>query len=71
MITIVYTIRPEERTDEIEWLREQKIFPAIEESWDWKTMKPLLKVGVIVSSAAALSIKLRHKLELQVDYHPR
>ncbi len=71
MITLIYTIEPEEKANELEWLREQKIFPAIEEAYDWVKNKPILKVGMIVSPEAALSVKLRHKTQFQQEYRQR
>jgi len=71
MITIIYAVAPEERAAEVEWLKEQKIFPAITDGYDWKQNKPVVKFGVIVAPDAALAIKLRHKLDLQRDYKQR
>lgn len=71
MITLIYTVDVEKRNEELEWLRDIKVFPAMEEAWDWRTNKPVIKVGVIVSPESALTIKLRHKLEMQVDYKQR
>lgn len=71
MHKIVYHIKPEEKEGELEWLREQMIFPAVEDFYDWKTQKLLVRVGIIVGSEAALSVKLRHKLDLQSDYRQR
>lgn len=71
MITLVYYVSPKEKDAEIEWLRDQKIFPGVAEYWDWKTNSPMIKFGVIVGSDAALAIKLRHKLEVQADYRQR
>lgn len=71
MITLIYTVDVEKRSEELEWLRDIKVFPAMEDAWDWKANKPVIKVGVIVSPEAALTIKLRHKLEMQVDYKQR
>lgn len=71
MITLCYCIKPEEQSDEIEWLREQKIFPALQATWDFNTFEPRVQVGVIVSPDAALAIKLRHKLDLQQEYRQR
>ncbi len=71
MITLIYTIDPDKRAEEMDWLNDQKVFPAIEEAWDWRANKPILKVGVIVSPETALSVKLRHKLEVQQEYRQR
>lgn len=69
MQTIVYSIEPDSREQEIAWLKEQKIFPSVTNMWDWSKSKPMLRVGVIVSNEAALAIKLRHRLDIQQDYH--
>ena len=71
MITLVYYVSPKEKDDELEWLRDQKIFPGVAEIWDWNTNLPMIKFGVIVSPEAALAIKLRHKLEIQTNYKQR
>jgi len=71
MITLIYHIKPEDREIELDWLRSQKIFPAITESWDWTTNLMVLKIGAIVSPEAALNIKLRHKLDAQKQYKQR
>ncbi len=71
MIRMIYNVSPEEKQSEIDWLREQKIFPGIDEYYDWVKQKPMVSFGVIVSPEAALSIKLRHKLEIQDEYHQR
>lgn len=71
MITLVYFVSPEERVAELEWLRDQKVYPAVEDTWDWKTGAKIVKFGAIVGPDSALAIKLRHKLEIQVDYRQR
>lgn len=71
MIKIVYHVNTEAKQEELEWLRDQKIFPACEDAYDWKNNKPYVKIGVIVGSEAALSIKLRHKLDLQTEWRQR
>lgn len=71
MIKIVYHVSVEDKDQEVEWLRDQKIFPAVETAYNWVTGKPYIKIGVIVGSEAALSIKLRHKLDLQTDWRQR
>ncbi len=68
MITIIYQIAPEQKDSEIAWLKEQKIFPAVTNYYDWRENKAAIKIGVIVAPDAALAIKLRHKLDLQVSY---
>lgn len=71
MITLIYYVTLAEKNAEIEWLRNQKIYPAIADHWDWKTNTQLVKFGAIVNPESALAIKLRHKLELQADYRQR
>lgn len=71
MITIIYHVPVEKKDDELEWLRDQKIFPGIQDTWDWDTRLPVVQFACIVSPAAAMTIKLRHKLDIQVDYKQR
>jgi hypothetical protein len=71
MITLIYTVSQEEKADELEWLRDQKIFPSYQDAYDWVKGVSVVKFGVIVNPEAALSIKLRHKLEMQADYRQR
>jgi hypothetical protein len=71
MITLVYFTPVAERDSELDWLREQKIFPACEPYWDWDTGVQMFKFGAIVSPEAALAIKLRHQLQFQKDYKQR
>lgn len=71
MITLVYYVSPAEKNAELEWLRDQKIFPAVADHWVWETGAQLVKFGVIVGPDAALAIKLRHKLEVQANYKQR
>jgi len=71
MIKIIYTVKPKDKDAEIEWLHDQKIFPAIQDTWDWITNAAVVQFGMIVSPEAALSIKLRHKLDIQSDWKQR
>jgi len=71
MITIAYTVAPENVEDEKDWLRLQKVIPTIEQDWDWVKNKPIIRFGMIVGPDAALAIKLRHNLDLQTKYVPR
>jgi len=69
MHKIVYIVSPEEKDSEVEWLRSQMIFPAVDNHYDWKHQKMMVKIGVIVGNEAALTIKLRcKKLYLQTEY---
>jgi len=71
MITLIYTVSKDEEADELEWLRDQKIFPSRQDVYDWVKGVTVVKFGAIVSPESALAIKLRHKLELQSDYRQR
>jgi hypothetical protein len=71
MITLIYHIKPEERDTEIEWLRAQKVYPSVQDGWDFKSNQATSQFGVIVPPETALSIKLRHKLDYQEDYRQR
>jgi hypothetical protein len=68
MITLTYNVPIESKHVELDWLRDQKIFPAHQEWWDWATEKTCLRIGVIVSPEQALTIKLRHQLQSQQNY---
>lgn len=68
MITLIYHTTPEQKESELEWLRSQKIFPAVEDYFDWIKEKTFIRYGVIVSPEQALTIKLRHNLDQQQDY---
>lgn len=71
MITIIYHLPRTQREDELEWLREQGIFPAHRDSWDWAAAgnpKETVEFACIVSPDQALTLKLRHKLDRQEDY---
>lgn len=71
MIKIIYHTSIEESSAELNWLREQKIYPAHEEYYDWKSDTRRVRFGFIVSPDQALVVKLRHSLDLQKDYHQR
>jgi len=71
MIKLVYCIDKSEKDAEIEWLRDQKVFAAYEDFWDWKKNITVVRIGAIVGKEAALAIKLRHKLDLQTEYKQR
>ena len=68
---MTYTVKAEEKEAEIQWLRDQKIFPGYSEFYDWKEHRNMIRFGVIVSPESALSIKLRHKLDTQDTYRQR
>jgi len=71
MIKLIYSIPQEQKVSEVKWLREQKIFPGVDDFFDWRTGKAMTHIGVIVSSESALAIKLRHKLDLQDEYRQK
>ena len=71
MIKMMYFVKPEEKEIELQWLHEQKVYPACQDMFDWKKGTPVIGVGVIVGPETALAIKLRHKLETQVEYRQR
>ena len=73
MLKLIYKVKPEEKAVELEWLREQKIYPAIRDTWDFVggELKPFIQIGVIVSQESALSVKLRHPLQFQESYGKR
>lgn len=71
MIQLVYHVDLENKQDELDWLRSQKIYPACREAYDWKLQRTVAQFGVIVGSEAALTIKLRHRLDLQTDWKQR
>ena len=71
MIKLIYHINKEDQAAELEWLREQKIFPGYEEHYDWLTKHTVIRFGVIVSPEQALSVKLRHKLDMQQEYRQK
>jgi hypothetical protein len=68
MITLIYHTLPEKKQEELDWLHGQKIFPAVEDYYDWIKEKTFARFGVIVSPEQALTIKLRHNLDQQKDY---
>jgi hypothetical protein len=69
MITITYHLPRNQREVELEWLREQKIFPAHRDSWTWSPVaQETVEFACIVSPDQALTLKLRHKLDRQEDY---
>lgn len=71
MITLVYLVEPNDAPVEKEWLRSMKVYPSYEDYFDWVNNKLYVRFGVIVSPETALSIKLRHPLQVQEDYHQR
>lgn len=71
MITLIYHTELSNKEKELEWLRQQKIYPACDDYYDWIKNKTYARFGVIVSSSQALLIKLRHKLDTQETYKQR
>ena len=68
MIKLFFNVECENTEAEIAWLRNQKIFPAVVNSFDLKTLKGIKCFGVIVATEAALAIKLRHNIIRQEEY---
>jgi hypothetical protein len=68
MFKIIYRVPAEEKDREVEWLHEQMVFPAMTTNYDFKTGREFIMFGVIVGNDAALSIKLRHKLDSQIPW---
>lgn len=72
MFKVIYLIRKDEADAEVEWLRDQKIFPALADAWDWKKDIPMTCIGVIIDEGALLTLKLRtNKIEHQEKYRQR
>lgn len=70
MLKLIYKVKPEEKAAELEWLREQKIYPAVRDYWEFAdgALISCIQIGVIVSQESALSVKLRHPLQFQEKY---
>lgn len=72
MFKVTYLVYKDVFNDEIEWLNEQKIFPALQDAWDWKKELPMVRIGVIIDEGALLSLKLRSsKIEHVEKYRQR
>ncbi len=71
MIKIIYTVAPEQKEEEIDWLKLQRVYPSMNDYYDWGRGKLFIQFGVIVSPEVAMAIKLRHKLDLQASYRQR
>ena len=71
MIKMLYTVSPALKEIELQWLRDQKVYPACQDLFDWKAGIPLVGFGVLVNPETALAIKLRHKLDMQTEYKQR
>jgi len=69
--SLIYSISPKDKDAELEWLRDQKIFPGCSDSYNWTTGEIWVKIGVIVTPTAAVAIKLRHKVDVQREYKQR
>jgi hypothetical protein len=70
MITIIYAVKPQFAEAEKEWLKEQKIYPAVQNHWD-NAGNPTVRFAMILPPDTAMLVKLRHKLDLQKDYFQR
>lgn len=71
MIRIFYHVDPKDLEAEVQWLKTQKVFPAVQHSWDWKAEKPISVIGCIVDEATALALKLRRNLDVQTTWKKR
>jgi hypothetical protein len=65
MIQMIYTIRLDQKEEEVKWLRSQMIFPGVEDHYDWENGREVTKIAVIVPPDTAMWIKLRHTLDQQ------
>jgi hypothetical protein len=65
----MYTVPLEQKAAELEWLNTIKVFPAC--STVYRGNKIEAAFGVIVNPETALTIKLRHKLDIQEQYRQR
>jgi hypothetical protein len=71
MITLIYIVKPEDAPAEKAWLKEMRVFPGTEVYHDWIAGKVYTRFCVIVPPDTALSVKLRHPLQFQKEYHQR
>lgn len=69
MFILVYTIDPSKTEEELLWLRELKLYASTEETLIWPDMKKKVRIGLIADEGATLTIKLRHKLDVQEKYN--
>ena len=68
MNKLTYCVEQEDREREIEWLRDQRIYPVMQNIYDWEKNKSMIRIGVIVNNEMTVFIKLRHQVELQTNY---
>jgi hypothetical protein len=60
MRALTYIVSDDKLAAELEWLRDNFIFPATEKYWNFDQMdKQFTRIGVIVDSEAEMTIKLR------------
>jgi len=71
VIKFIYEVSKEQKDEELQWLRSNRIYPATEEKYDWAKNKETLLIAVIVSSEQAILIKLRHNVIYQDEYNKR
>ena len=71
MRTLVYLVEPEKANEEQAWLNSMKVYPAIQPYYYWVINKEFKRFGVIVTEECAVTIKLRHQLQIQVAYKQR
>ena len=68
MIQMIYTIPPDQKETEVKWLREQRVYPGVENQYDWVNAREVTKIAVIVTPDMAMWIKLRHNLDHQGNW---
>jgi hypothetical protein len=68
MHRITYLIPVADKDAELEWLREVKVFPAVQRYWDFDNDKEVYLIGAIVDDETVISIKLKRKLRSQDRY---
>jgi len=68
MIQMIYTINPEDKDAEIKWLRDQRVYPGVQDGYDWVNARAVVKIAVIVAPDIATWIKLRHNLDHQGNW---
>jgi hypothetical protein len=69
MIKLIYKVEAKDKDFELQWLNDQRIYPAVKDWWDWtKNSKHYIQFGMIVNEQQALAVKLRHPLQFQTEY---
>ncbi len=68
MNTLIYRVAEDKLEDEMEWLKTFHVYPAQNRAFDYDKREYYFQLGMIVDEETALSIKLRHPLQLQSEY---